>query len=106
MVLILAFLLFKQCIGLIWINMKLQLKEQVRGVSVQLEIEIDAQALGLPCEAAQSDATFGLDRTHFADECLDRVHTELLQLLRQARYAAERSLVEYDANQIRASLAG
>lgn len=84
--------------------MQLQLAERSRGISVQLVIEIDAQALGLPCEAAQSGATFGLDRTQFADECMDQAHTELLRLLRQARYVAERSLVEYEATQIRASL--
>jgi hypothetical protein len=86
--------------------MRLELQEQSRGVKVYLVVEIDAQALGLPCAAAQSGATSEPDREQFSDECLDSVHIELLQMLRQARLAAERSLDVYEAQRLQAGLTG
>ncbi|MDI9234340.1 hypothetical protein [Limnohabitans lacus] len=84
--------------------MKLKITEQSRGISVCLTVELDAQALGLPGATAQFAAIAEPDQTQFSDQCLDSVHAELLQLLRQARYAAERSLAVCAAEQIHVSL--
>ena len=84
--------------------MQIVYEEKSRGITARLVLQIDAQALGLPCAISQSGATAEPDQTQFVDECLDSVRIELLQMLRQARLAAERSLVSYDAQRLQDGL--
>ena len=84
--------------------MQIVYEEKSRGITARLVLQIDAQASGLPCAISQSGATSEPDQTQFVDECLDSVRIELLQMLRQARLAAERSLVLSDAKRLQDGL--
>ena len=80
--------------------MEIQLSETARGITVCLSVQIGAQALAHHTVASLACAAEWPELEQDLGAVMDTAHPKLLQMLRQARLEAERSLLSFQAQKL------